>query len=209
MRAWLIFALLCLPFLLNDFLFAATTGYEAWLFIDYATKIAVLFFALYLVQRGRIVWGDLGFTRIAAKPLIGWTLLLSVTGVLIDQNVPALLNELFPRWRFFSFPKIDDVWVERVDLSFGLWLTALSEEAVFRGAALLMLAIYFKKAATSVLFSAAVFGLIHWGLGPALVLNAAIWGILPAISVLKTRSIWPAVIAHYLTNFVDFSGLAL
>ncbi len=58
-----------------------------------------------------------------------------------------------------------------------------------------------------VVISSLIFGLIHWGLGPAVVVTAALWGILPAISVLLVRSIYPAIIAHYVTNFVDFSGL--
>ena len=206
MTAWFIFFLLALPFFLNDFVFAVAVESDTWLFTDYATKLFALFLALWLIQTKRLAWRQLGLSALPFKEFVFWSVLLSVTGILIDQFAPLFLKSL-PDWRFFSFPAIADRWVTGVDLTFGLMLTALSEEVVFRGAALLFLAAYFKKTWAAVIFSVLVFGAIHWGLGMAVMISAALWGILPALSVLKTRSIWPAVVAHYLTNLVDFSGV--
>lgn len=203
------FLLLSIPFFLNDFLFAAATEAGAWLFVDYATKIFVLFMVAYAVECGRFKARDFGFVLLPWRGFAAWTLLLTLTGVLIDQLLPSMLSAHLPSWRLFKFPAIDNPWVLGFDLSFGLILTAVSEEAVFRGAALLLLAAAIPNRFVLVAFSCLIFGAIHWGLGPALMISAAVWGILPAISVLVTRSIYPALIAHYVTNFVDFSGLGL
>lgn len=168
----------------------------------------VLYMAFMMVQNGRLSFADLGLTKIAIKPFVAWTLLLSVVGVFIDQKVFEFLHGYLGGWRLFGFPTIDNSFVEYFDLSFGLALTAFSEEVVFRGVAILLLLRYVKNTTFIVVFSSTVFGFAHWGLGVPLIISAALWGILPAISVIKTRSIYPAIVAHYITNFVDFAGLA-
>lgn len=205
---WIAFALV-LPFFLNDFFFAVAVEAEAWLFVDYATKALVLYAALWLVFVKRLNQAELGLNPLSRSPFLRWTAVLTLLGVAIDQLVPLALGPWFPSWRFFSFPELYDDRILYLDLSFGLALTAVAEEVIFRGLLVFMLLARYQNAAVAVVVSSLLFGLMHWGLGPALVINAFLWGILPALSVIKTRSIYPAVVAHYVTNFVDFSGLGL
>lgn len=206
MNLWRFFAFLYAPFLINDLFFMHAFRFELWLFFDYFFKILALSIALYFVFIKKISFEDLGFKTIAIKPMLAWSVVLSVSGILIDQYLFELISSNLPSWKLFAFPAIDSDLVLKFDLVFGLALTAVSEEVVFRGVVLILLARFFASSTKLVIFSCVVFGLAHWGLGVALIINAMIWGILPAISVLKTRSIYPAIVAHYLTNLVDFAG---
>ena len=55
--------------------------------------------------------------------------------------------------------------------------------------------------------SCCLFGLIHWSAGLHAVIATAIWGILPMIALIYTGSLWPAIVAHFVTDVVAFSGL--
>ena len=200
---WL--ALLSLPFFLNDLFFWWAEGYLAWLGFDYLFKAIALLLVWVWVQRGGS-WAQLGLVRLPWRPLLFWTVGLSLLGVAIDQSVPGWMMAAGYDWRLFGFPAIDSSAVLAFDLSFGLALTAVSEEVVFRGFAILALLPFIRRPVVLVLGSSLLFGAVHWGLGPAVILTAALWGIVPAVSVVVTRSIYPAIIAHYVTNFVDFSG---
>lgn len=203
-----IFTLLYIPFLINDLFFINAYRYELWLFFDYFFKLIVLYIVFYFINKKKFTLLDLGIKKLPFKVFIFWSILLSITGIFIDQYLYEMINNNIVSWKLFSFPQIENILVGKFDLVFGLLLTAISEEVVFRGVAVMLLASYFKNSFLLVLFSSVVFGLAHWGLGIPLILSAAIWGILPAISVMKTGSIYPAIVAHYLTNFIDFSKLA-
>ena len=105
-----------------------------------------------------------------------------------------------------TFLPITEKWVYRIDLWGGLWLVALTEELVFRGLFWAVFRNLVRSRAMLVGVSAVVFGLIHWSAGFDTVLAAALWGILPMVSVMRTGSIYPAVVAHYLGNLVLFGG---
>src|SRR5262249_51328486 len=104
---------------------------------------------------------------------------------------------------YFEFPGYPDVVARWIDLLIGVPLGAYMEEAVFRGALLTFLRTRLPNAGAA-WFSIFLFALIHWGNGPHSVINAFAWGILPTFYVLRYRSIYAPVAAHFVTDFVAF-----
>jgi membrane protease YdiL (CAAX protease family) len=200
-----ILALLASIFLLNDFLFLAATSYGTWLLIDYGSRLLALGIMIELVRRKLSRPAEFGLTGIPFSSGLRWLLLLTAAGLLIDQVGLRFLEQVLPGTQLASMPKITNSAVNVFDLTFGLALVALSEEAIFRG--------YFYSALhdglsfrTLMALSAVLFGMIHWSQGLPAIVSTALWGILPMVSLARTRSIIPAVIAHYITNLVSLGG---
>jgi membrane protease YdiL (CAAX protease family) len=200
-------AILSSIFLLNDFLFLTAKSYGAWLLIDYGSRLLALGIVLALVRRKISRAAEFGLTGIPFQSGLLWLLLLTVTGLVIDQVGWRFLEQLLPDTRLASMPKIENSFVNIFDLTFGVALVAASEEAVFRG--------YFYSALRDrlppralVALSAILFGMIHWSQGLHAVVSTALWGILPMVSMVRTGSIIPAMMAHYITDLVSLGGFA-
>jgi membrane protease YdiL (CAAX protease family) len=195
---------LSLIFVLNDFAFIPLKTYTGWLAADYISRILALSVIFYLVRSGVCARGDFGLRRIAMGRFLGWAAALIVTGILIDQAGFRYLKGIFPSTALFSFPAADNIAVKYIDLTAGLLLVSLSEETVFRGLSATVLCGRSDNPACVVFASSVIFGLIHWSSGLHAVVTTAVWGILPMVSVLRTGSIYPALAAHWATDFVYF-----
>lgn len=202
MRA--LFVLGIVVFYLNDLIFAAFPGFVEFLFVDYSTKFLVIAFAAGAVWQKKATFQDMGFTGMSVRAFGAWTVILCATGIFVDQILWRLVEPHLPAWRLFQYPAPTNVWLEQFDIFAGTILVAFSEEIVFRGA---FFGLFTEKlrpwlvaAGSAVLFSGA-----HWSLGGAALVCTGIWGFLPMICLLRTRSIWPAVTAHYVTNVISFS----
>jgi membrane protease YdiL (CAAX protease family) len=109
---------------------------------------------------------------------------------LIALFAPASVSASF--WRSDLFPWID------------LAQAPLVEEMLFRG---IVLALLLKRfpAWFAILWAAVLFVPPHLGLGPLLALeNGLVFGVTQGLLRLRTRSIWPGVVAHYI--FVSAIG---
>jgi len=195
---------LTLIFVLNDFAFIPIKSYAGWLAVDYLSRILALAVIFFLIRSKRCAPADFGFVKIGLRPLIAWAAVLSVTGILIDRFVWQFLKGALPPTEVFSFPAADNNLMKLFDLTVGMVLVSVSEEAIFRGYYASVLGRYLKNPAVLVAVSCVIFGFIHWSGGLHAIMTAAIWAVLPMISVLKTGSILPAVIAHWATDFVYF-----
>jgi membrane protease YdiL (CAAX protease family) len=204
-RRLLILAVLSSIFLLNDFLFMRAEGYAAWLLIDYGSRLLAVGIVLALMQRKISRAAEFGLTGIPFLPGLAWLLFLTATGILIDQVGWRFLEQHLPYTQLAAMPKIKSPFVNIFDLIFGITLVAVSEEIVFRGYCFTALHERLSPRAL-VALSAVLFGMIHWSQGLHAVLSAALWGILPMVSMIRTRSIIPAVLAHYITDLVSFGG---
>ena len=160
--------------------------------------------------------------------LIWWTIVASVGGVGIGQTVWPFLMYRLPSTSLFSFPSLSGP-LRIVDVTVGVALVGVSEEIMFRSLALRAILamvpsigrersqppgppmsvfeIGRKGKVIVVVASSLVFGIIHWGSGVHAIISATTWGILPMVALIRTGSIWPAVIAHYATDLVAFSGI--
>lgn len=195
---------LSLIFVLNDFLFIFVKSYIGWLLVDYGSRVLAISIIAYLITSKRASFSDFGLVKLKIKPFIFWTIILSITGIFVDQVVSQFLAKALPPTQIFYFPKITNHFVKTFDLTFGIFLVSITEEPIFRGYYASILRPYIKNPITFVVISSIIFGLIHWSSGLDTIISAALWGVLPMISVLKTRSILPALIAHYATDFVYF-----
>jgi membrane protease YdiL (CAAX protease family) len=197
------FAVLSLIFVLNDFALIPVRSYAGWLAVDYLTRILAFAVIIYAVRKGACRWPDFGLKPMRAAPFIAWTAALTVACILIDQFGWKFFRSVLPPAALFDFPKADNGIVKIADLTAGLVLVSVSEEMIFRGLAASALSGKFRPGAI-VAVSCVIFGLIHWSSGLHAVVTTAIWGILPMVSVLRTGSIYPALVAHWATDFIYF-----
>jgi len=201
-RRFIILAVLSAIFLLNDFLFLAAKSYGTWLLIDYGSRLLALGIVFALVRRKISLLSEFGWTGIPFRSGLWWMLFLTATGLLIDQVGWRYLEQLLPNTQMAAMPKIKNSFVNIFDLTFGVALVAVSEEVVFRGYCYSAL-----RDRMSILplvaVSAVLFGMIHWSQGVHAVASTALWGILPMVSMARTGSIIPAVVAHYITDLVS------
>jgi len=94
-------------------------------------------------------------------------------------------------------------------MTLGLALVAISEEVLFRGFAFNALKERNYSIHKIFLISALIFGLIHWSQGPVAIIATAITGSGLMICMYCTGSIYPTIIAHYVINYLSFSGKAV
>lgn len=194
-------------FLVNDLPLMQAGSYGLWILLDYLVRFLVVLAAIYIVTDKGGTVADFGLTRLPVNDAVKWSLLLSVTGILIDQVVWKIVEYHLPPTKMMSFPVPTSPWLNYIDLTFGLALVSLSEELVFRGYFYSVTRNLFNSQTAVVGLSAIIFGISHWSLGVHAIITTTIWGILPMMAMAKTGSIIPALVAHYLTNLVGFSGV--
>jgi len=211
-RPLALYALLALPFLVNDLANIFIDDFATWLLIDYAgVKALPLAVIALCLARGRLTRNDLGLRPVAPGRFVVHFLVLAAAGTALDQwaygPVETMVNALIPGTRLGSIPFENSGILYWYDLLAGLALVALVEELVFRGLALSALKSLDWGTGAQLAASGLIFGLIHWSSGvPAVIITGAI-GTLFMCSVMRTGSIWPPVAAHFVVNFVDFSGI--
>lgn len=204
-RRLAILAALSSIFLLNDFLFIAAKGYVAWLLIDYGSRFLAIGIVVYVIRQKISRPAEFGLTIISLRKGLLWTLLLTITGVLIDQAGWRFFERVLPNTQLASMPKIGNPLMNIFDLTFGVALVAVSEELVFRGYCYTALRDRLSPALL-VPASALLFGLIHWSTGLHAIVSTALWGILPMAAMIRTGTVVPAMIAHYITDLVSLGG---
>ncbi len=198
---------LWLLYLLNDFLFMRIHSYAAWLAADYAVRLVSIAAFVVLARYSVLPARDTLLAPLPWRSFAGWSAGLSLLGIVIDQAGWRIFARLLPDTAFTAFPSPDNPALEIFDLTLGIALVAVTEEVIFRGYFLALFENTLRGRAALVALSALAFGLIHWSQGLHAVLATALWGIPPILCALRTRSILPAVVAHFATDFVSFSGL--
>ena len=204
-RQAVILAVLSSIYLLNDFLFMRTTSYGEWLAVDYGSRFLAIGIILCLLKQRISLPAEFGLKRIPLRQGLMWMLLLTLTGVLIDQAGGRFFEKILPHTQLAVMPKIGSPLVKTFDLTFGVALVAVSEEIVFRGYC--YSALHGRMSPRLLVpVSALLFGLIHWSTGLHAVISAALWGVLPMVAMIRTGSVVPAMIAHYVTDLVSLVG---
>lgn len=194
-------------FLLNDIPLIYTHTYISWLLIDYSVRLLAIFIIFYLIKHKISTPSEFGLIKIGIKQFILWSIVLSVSGVMIDQIGYELLEKILPKFQIMSYLKVENTLIKVFDLTAGLLLVSVTEELIFRGYYFSVLKSYTKSPFIIISTSSLMFGLIHWSLGLHGIIVAVMWGILPMVAMLKTGSVFPAIIAHYVTDFISFSGI--
>ena len=162
----------------------------------YIVQLAVLLFVLTVRPLRRCLRGSWKPLR---APFEGMPMEVIRTGVVVALAVIFLivlhlavvgpLNSLLPDIRLYTIPKVEPVPLAWFDLTFGMALLAVAEELTFRGVLRHIIERFTKSRIILIFFSAALFGLAHWYLGPDVVLSAFFLGIVLMYLYVKTGSL--------------------
>lgn len=182
-------------FLMNDPLLLLDD--EAWVVSDWAIRVAVIAAFLVPTSSRHLVGSLLGRQRWGR--LVAWGGVCTLAGVVIEP----VMHGLLPESGRYHMPSLLDVDLLAADAVIGIPLVAVSEELVARAAPFLL----FRSAWPPlwILPSSLLFGLFHWGLGAASVASAAIIGSVLAVAVVRTQSLWPAILGHAAIDWLNFT----
>ena len=196
------FAAVAALFFLNDFAFMAAEDVGQWLAADYAFKIAALALIVFVLPLRRAAADRALVVSTTEAVLMG--LVAAAFVVTVFELGYRPLDEYFADTQLQEFPEISSPALYWLDMTAGLALTAIAEELVFRRLFFSVLGSYFSSTAVLVIASAVLFGLIHWSGGVANVVAAMVAGVALMLLMLRCGSVWPAIAAHYLANFILF-----
>ncbi len=175
------------------------------------SNFLVLSGSLYLfgVRRKKLSWESIGLLppkNLGRMALIGAGLAIGILplrliaggiGLLIEKGITGEIMSLSMRENLFSVGM--DTWYGVLIMTLGIGVLApIGEEMFFRG---LLFDFFKKKTGLSwgVALSSLAFGLAHFD-SLAVVLSSMLMGVVMAIAVDKTRSIWISIFMHIATN---------
>jgi uncharacterized protein len=201
------FYILAAIYLFNDFVFIYTTTITSYLIFDYLFRIISLVIIIYLIKIKIISFSYLKLNLLSFRAFLFWSLYLVFVGLIIFFILEEILLKILPDIHFFNYPKYDNSYSKIIDLTFGLIIVALTEELIFRGYCYSYLTEKGYSYIKIVVISSIIFGLIHWSVGITAIITTGLWGIFTIVSVKKTDSIYPALLAHYLLDLISFSEI--
>jgi uncharacterized protein len=114
----------------------------------------------------------------------------------LNAALPATIVGLYPQ---------SHGWLHIFDSIVGIGLVAYSEEIIFRHCALSILRPYFGEGGILITMTSLLFGMYHWWTGIGNIAEAVLIGALLMLFYRKSMALWPVVLAHYLTDVVDFA----
>ncbi len=163
----------------------------------------------WLLTKNKWTWPEIGFLHLGAKRLLGWSLGLLAVGLAMSEGWEFVLK------KFFKMPSPNTETGELLNgflangamvqkilvLIASVGLGPLAEEVFYR-IFLYHFFCAFTNRPTAVILCAFAFGLAHQSM--ALMPYYFMLSIIFSISYIRTRSIYPAFIAHALNNFICF-----
>jgi membrane protease YdiL (CAAX protease family) len=197
-RLYLVFFLM---FVGNDGLFRLTSGTD-WIYgVDYLVKGVAL---VLLWQLGTTRLADPKPTKAASTLDIAlWGAFAIVLNILFDKT-KDYAEQVMPMAKLFSWPAIDNGLLLTLDATFGLMLTAIVEELIFRRLAWHALANRLPGETSRIIGASLLFGLIHWGNGPWAIIATGLGGAVLWLAYRRTGSLPLVIIAHYVINAIVF-----
>jgi uncharacterized protein len=173
-----------------------------WIFWDYAGRLGGLTI-LAIIPSARSV----AFRRVPLRMVL-WKVVLWVAGiVLLDHYLGGwtrrIINAALPTAVLGAYPQSSG-WLSLFDIVFGLALVAYSEEIVFRRCARRIFQVYLGDGSVSIIVTSLLFGAYHWWAGVGNIVEATMTGILLMLFFRRSEALWPVVLAHYLTDVIDF-----
>jgi membrane protease YdiL (CAAX protease family) len=177
------------------------TDPSAWLFWDYAGRLAVLaVLAVDPAVRAAVYRRER--LKISLAIVINWGLLL--IPISIGSWVAGHIYSAFlPQLRLGYYPRPDG-WLLLFDLTAGIALTAFHEEILFRRAIRKALADLGDGRAMA-LVSAILFGGFHWWTGVPNMICAGVFGYVAMRIYARSGALWPLVVIHYLADLWAFA----
>ena len=192
--------LLAAPYLLNDFANIYVHQPLAWLACDYGSRVFSLVCVAWLLRRRTIEWRDLQLQRGTWWRLMVGVFVATVAGVLLTAPTAREFFVVPVAWPAGFLPEIVPPWLHALDYWVGIAFVAVSEEVVFRGVIPRLLMMLGGSRLAALLWSSAVFGLAHWSFGSGSMVTTTLIGIVFGFAAQFSRSLWPVILAHYLTD---------
>lgn len=199
-RDVVLLALLLAPGYLNDFFLIAATSRKEVLLIDYISKALPLLMLAFMPSLQPVVRA-----AVTARPDWRWTAVFVPVCVLALPAIYILEGILFrvlPNTQMFAFGVFAGPEWYLWDITFGLTLSCVTEELVGRAVLAAVLLRRGYGVGTMIVVSTLIFAGAHWSTGLASIASSFLFGILFMSMYLKTRSIWPGVVAHFASNAV-------
>jgi CAAX protease family protein len=198
---WFVAALV--PMVVSQIVRLEQSDPATWILWDYAGRIGALA-VLGAIRSARTVafqWERLRMTY--------WEAACWIVGiVLVDRYVCGwirrTLNTALPATVLGGYPETHG-WLHIVDVVFGLALVAYSEEIVFRRCARHLFQIYLNDGYALLVVTSLLFGAYHWWTGIGNIVEAVLIGVLLMLFYRRSVALWPVVLAHYMTDIVDFA----
>ncbi len=176
-----------------------------WTLCDYGGRIGALAL-LWIIPSARSIAYQRRPLRIAWWETLLWMLGMIVLFCSVCQWIRHAVDATIPGTKLGSYPMLDG-WFYLFDLTFGLLLVAVQEEIVFRRCASEVLGTYWGQGAVTILLSSLLFAVYHWTTGLGSMTGIFVFGVYAMLFLRRTGALWPLVAAHFLTDFVRFSGL--
>jgi len=199
---WCVTACVFAPLIIRRLIVLGEHDYVYWIAVDYAAR-SVSLVGIALAYRTGLMMPSRRWTGLMISFVVLGTLLVAQFA---EQSVLyPLLRDNLQFFEFSRFPRVTDSGLRAVDLSFGLFLVALSEELAFRRFLFALLERCGADKVTVILTSSVAFAFIHLTSGIAAVLNAFVFGVLFGLAFWITRRLSICVICHYLADFYIFA----
>jgi uncharacterized protein len=198
---WFVLALI--PMVMSQIVRLHQHDPETWIFFDYLGRLGALVI-LAVIPSARAVAFRRDRLRIVPSKIALWI----VGIVLVDRYLGGwarqTVNAALPTMVLGVYPRPSG-WLYFIDLVFGLGLVAYSEEIVFRRCARHVFQPYMGDRFALVFGTALLFGAYHWWAGLGIIIEATVAGVLLMLFLWRSEALWPVVLAHYLTDIIDFA----
>jgi membrane protease YdiL (CAAX protease family) len=197
---WFVAALT--PMVLSQIVRLHQSDPTPWIFWDYAGRVGALA-VLATIPSARRVAFQREKLRIKYWEAANW-----IAGIILFDHyvcgwIRRTVNAALPATVLGGYPELHG-WLHVFDAVFGLALAAYSEEIVFRRCARHVFQPYLNDGYALVIVTAILFGVYHWWTGIGNIVEAVLMGILLMLFYRRSATLWPVVLAHYLTDVVDF-----
>jgi membrane protease YdiL (CAAX protease family) len=194
---WCVTACVFAPFIVKRLVVLGEHDYVYWIAVDYAARSVSLVGLALAYGTGLMIPSHRRAGLVVSFVVLGTLLVVQFA----EQSlVYPLLRDNLQFFEFSRFPKITDSELGAVDLSFGLFLVALSEELAFRRFLFALLERWGADKMTVILTSSVAFAFIHLTSGISVALNAFFYGVLFGLAFWITRRLSICVGCHYLAD---------
>ncbi len=199
----LLFVATLVPMVASQIIRLDQSDPAAWIFWDYAGRLGALAVLAAIPFARNVAFGREGL-RITL-----WESAIWIVGiVLVDHYlcgwIRRTINSALPATVLGVYPEPHG-WLRVFDNLFGIALVAYSEEIVFRRCARRLFQTYFNDGWVLVVVTSILFGAYHWWTGVGNIAEAVLVGILLMLFYQRSMALWPVVLAHYLTDIVEFA----
>ncbi|MEJ5362214.1 MAG: CPBP family intramembrane glutamic endopeptidase [Spirochaetota bacterium] len=205
------------PLLLNDFYLPLLPqdATKLNLVLDILVYIGWQSTLLYVAyQAGWFSWSNLGINVKQLKQWLWGVVLFVVVFFLYTLITIAFMYAknkygiTIKSFWYFPLPQWQPVYVFLYVLYLSI-TAGIYEEIIYRGIAIHQLKTFTSNTFLLVAVSTLLFVAIHWSMGPGTWIEAGLWGALWAYLYIRTHSLLPIMIAHFLYDVASIYGVHL